>query len=847
MRIKIITMPKINSILLSIVLFSSSLLFAQKPQKPNSAEIYNQLQKLNFLGSVLYIAAHPDDENTRLISYLSNDVKARTGYLSLTRGDGGQNLIGPQLRELLGVIRTQELIEARKIDGGEQFFSRANDFGFSKNPDETLTIWDKEKVLSDVVWAIRKFQPDVIINRFDHRTAGTTHGHHTASAILSTESFSLTNDPKAFPEQLALVSTWQAKRQFFNTSWWFYGSLEKFEAANKASLATIKTGVYYKNLGKSNQEIAALSRSSHQSQGFGSSGSRGEDTDYLELINGSPLSDKNNIFEGIDTSWNRVKGGKAIGELMSQILMQFDYNNPASSIPALVNAYQMIKSLEENHWKTIKSTEIKNTIAACAGLYLEAVSQNQEAYPGSTVKLKLEAINRSSQSINLNSVNSLPEDKLTVLNRSLDNNKDENIALEIKLPENIEYTAPYWLKEKGTVGMYTVAQQKNIGIPDIIRDVKVVFNVSINGVEIPFERTVVYKYNDIVNGEMYNFLDIVPEVTTSIISDVALFNSNNSKAIGVKVKAGKDDIQGEVKLNLPKEWTVTPASIPFNLSKKGMEHIVYFNVTPPSQPSEIYAKSTAVVANKIFDKDQAIIDYLHITKQQVLMPAESKFIRLDLKINKQKIGYIMGAGDEVPKSLGQMGYTVTLLKPEEITAESLRNIDVLMTGIRAYNTVPVLKNKQQLLFDFVKSGKTMIVQYNTPDNELTKDMAPYPLKISRDRVTEEDADVRFLAPNHPVLNYPNQITANDFKGWKQEQGLYYPNEFDKAFIPILSSNDTGENPTNGALLVAPYGDGYYVYTGLSFFRELPEGVAGAYRIMANLISLKQTAIANSKK
>jgi LmbE family N-acetylglucosaminyl deacetylase len=847
MRIKTITMPKINISLLFILLFSSALLLAQKPQKANSVAIYNQLQKLNFLGSVLYIAAHPDDENTRLISYLSNDVKARTAYLSLTRGDGGQNLIGPQLRELLGVIRTQELIEARKIDGGEQFFSRANDFGFSKNPDETLSIWDKEKVLSDVVWAIRKFQPDVIINRFDHRTAGTTHGHHTASALLSAESFNLTNNPSIFPEQLRLVSTWQAKRQFFNTSWWFYGSQEKFDAANKISLATIKTGVYYKNLGKSNQEIAALSRSSHQSQGFGSSGSRGEDTDYLELINGNPLTDKNNIFEGIDTSWNRVKGGKPIGDLLSQIVLQFDFANPEASIPSLLKAYQMIQSLDENHWKTIKSNEIKNTITACAGLYLEAVAQSQEAYPGSAITLKLEAINRSSVPINLISVTSLPEEKITVLNRSLDNNKDENIAFEIKLPQNIEYTAPYWLKEKGTAGMYTVAQQKNIGIPDVIREVKVVFNVSIGGIEIPFERPVVYKYNDNVKGEMYNFLDVVPEVTISILNEVALFNSNSSKTIGVKVKAGKDNLEGDVQLNIPKEWSVSPKFIPFNLSKKGMEQVVYFNVTPPSQPSEIYAKSIATVDNKIFDKDQVIIDYNHITKQQVLMPAEAKFIKLDLTINDQKIGYIMGAGDEVPKSLSQMGYAVTLLKPEEITSESLKNIDVIMTGIRAYNTVPTLQSKQQVLFDFVKSGKTMIVQYNTPDNSLTKDIAPYPLKISRDRVTEEDAAVSFLEPHHPVLNTPNQITANDFKGWKQEQGLYYPDEFDAAFVPIISSNDKKESPTKGALLVAPYGNGYYIYTGLSFFRELPEGVAGAYRLLANLISLKNPATENTTK
>ncbi len=813
---------------------------AQQPQKPNSVEIYNQIQKLNFLGSVLYIAAHPDDENTRLISYLSNEQKARTGYLSLTRGDGGQNLIGTQLRELLGVIRTQELIEARKIDGGEQFFSRANDFGFSKNPTETLAIWDKEKVLADVIWAIRKFQPDVIVNRFDHRSPGTTHGHHTSSAMLSVESFELANNPTIFPEQLQFVKPWQAKRQFFNTSWWFYGTIEKFNAADKTNLIALQTGVYYAGLGKSNQEIAALSRSRHQSQGFGSTGARGEETEYLEFINGSALKEKKSLFEGIDTSWNRVKGGKAIGDLLTAIANEFDHNNPSASIPNLAKAYVMMKALDENHWAPLKSEAIKEIIAACSGLYLEAVAQNQEATPGSTIKLKLEAINRSSAPIQLMSVTTLPEKTNTPQNRELKNNILNNINLDLKLPESINYTQPYWLRENGTVGMYAVNQQQNIGIPDIIREAKVVFNVQINGIEIPFERTIVYKYNDDVKGEVYNYLDIVPEVTTSIVDKVLLFKDTKIKYVGVKIKAGKDAVKGNLQFELPQSWNVSPKSIPFNILKKGTEQIVYFEVTAPNKSEEAVAKSVAIIDNKRFDKEQIIINYDHITKQQVLKSAEAKCIKTDLKTNEERIAYIMGAGDEVPSSLTQLGYTVTLLKPEEITPEKLENFDVVMTGVRAYNTVTALANKQTILFDFVKGGKTMLVQYNTAGDLITENIAPYPLKLSRDRVTEEDAEVRFLAPNHPVLNYPNKITSKDFQDWKQEQGLYYPSEYDKAFTPILSSNDKGETPKNGALLIAPYGKGHYIYTGLSFFRELPEGVTGAYKLISNIISLKSS-------
>ena len=831
-------MKKPSSIILLIFYCFIQITYGQQPLKPNSAFIYNQIEKLNFLGSVLYIAAHPDDENTRLISYLSNDKMARTGYLSLTRGDGGQNLIGPELRDQLGVIRTQELLEARKIDGGEQFFSRANDFGYSKNPEETLQIWDKNQVLSDVVWAIRKFQPDVIINRFDHRSPGTTHGHHTASALLSVESFDLANDAAVFPNQLKWVKPWQPKRQFFNTSWWFYGSKEKFDAADKTKLSSLQIGVYYPSIGKSNQEIAALSRSCHESQGFGSTGSRGEEIEYLEFLKGVSLNNTSNIFEGVDTTWNRIKGGAAVGELVQKILKEYDFKNPASSIPNLVKVYSMVQLLEDVHWKSIKTEELKKLIAACSGLYLEVVSENQTATPNNPLNVKIEAINRSENSMILKNVISMPEGKNTTLNSPLNNNISFNKNLAIQLPETVNYTNPYWLNEKGTLGMYKVNEQQNIGIADVIREVKLVFNIEINTVTIPFERNIVYKYNDPTRGEIYNPLDIIPEISTTIIDNVALFNSSKSKTIGVKIKAGKENQKGILKLELPSNWKVNPTEFAFALSKKGEEQIVNFEVFPPKNSDEITAKAISIVNGKSFDIEQININYEHISKQQILRTSEARFIRLDIKTGNEKIAYLMGAGDEVPKSLMQMGYEVTEINPSEITKEKLANYDVLITGIRAYNTVKELKFKQEILLNFVKEGKTMLVQYNTTDELVTKNIAPFPIKISRDRVTEENAEVRFLAPEHPVLNYPNKITTKDFEGWTQEQGLYYPSEWDESFTPILSSNDRKETPKNGGLLIAKYGKGNYIYTGLSFFRELPEGVTGAYRLISNLISIK---------
>lgn len=830
-------MQKLYFFLLTIFSFSVSNCLAQQPAKPSSVALYNQIQKLNFLGSVLYIAAHPDDENTRLISWLSNDKKAQTAYLSLTRGDGGQNLIGSELRELLGVIRTQELIEARKIDGGMQFFSRANDFGYSKNPDETLDIWNKEEVLSDVVWAIRKFQPDVIINRFDHRSPGTTHGHHTSSAMLSFEAFDKVNDATVFPNQLKYVSTWQPKRLFFNTSWWFYGSREKFENADKTNLAEINTGTYYTTLGKSNQEIAALSRSRHQSQGFGSTGSRGDDNEYLEFLKGEKLTDKNNIFEGINTTWSRIEGGKTIGDILTNVEKNFDFKNPSASIPELIKAYNLIQNLKDTHWKIIKTVEIKKIIAGCAGLFLEAVSDVQEATPNSTIKVKLEAINRSAIKMNWNTIQTIPNVMITQEVLPLENNKGVAKTIELLLPENTKYTYPYWLQEPGTIGMYRVDSQENIGIPDVLREIKVTFLIDINGTTIPFERNVVYKYNDDVKGEVYQPLDIVPIVTSKLNEKVYIFNSNRSKTVTVKAKAGKDAISGTIKLSLPEDWSVSPAEIPFIINKKGGEVLAVFKVSPSKEASEVDIKSIVTVNSQMFDKEKIDIDYPHIFKQMVLQPATAKGIRLKIKTKNEKIAYIMGAGDEIPKSLEQMGYSVVIIKPEHISTELLAPYDVVMTGIRAYNTVNALATKQKILLDFVKNGKTMIVQYNTLGDFVTDNFSPYKLKISRDRVTDENAEVRFLAPDHQVLNYPNKITTDDFKGWTQEQGLYYPSEWDVAFTPILSSNDKGETPKDGALLVAKYGKGNYIYTGLSFFRELPVGVSGAFRLMANLIAI----------
>jgi LmbE family N-acetylglucosaminyl deacetylase len=821
-----------------LFLLVTSYTFAQQPKKPNSSEIYESIKKLNFLGSVLYVAAHPDDENTRLISYMSNHLKARTAYLSLTRGDGGQNLIGPEIRELLGVIRTQELLAARRIDGGEQRFTRANDFGFSKHPDETLVIWNKKEVLSDVVLAIREFQPDIIINRFDHRSPGSTHGHHTSSAMLSVEAFKLANNKNAYPEQLKTTNIWQPKRQFFNTSWWFYGSEENFEKADKTNLLSIDTGVYFSSNGLSNPEIAALSRSAHKSQGFGSTGSRGEQIEYIELINGDLPVDKSKLFEGIDTSWNRVKGGKAIGDILKDVENQYDFKNPSASIPQLIEAYKLIQNLDDEHWRIIKTEEIKNIIYACSGLYLEAITESNHATNNTKVPLEIEMINRSKSNIVFTGLQLTDNESKSLYKRfSLEENKRELLKDTIQISKNQQPTTPYWLTKKGTLGMYTVENKKLIGLPETPRTYTAIFKLEIEGTKFEFVKPLVYKTNDPVKGEVYKPFEIIPEVSAKVAEKVIIFENDQQKEITVIVKAGRDNLEGYVQLAYPNDWTVFPEQQEVSITHKGEEQILKFNVIPPKYQSEGLITPMVHIKNNIYTNELIEIDYDHIPFQTILLPSESKIVRLDIQKKGENIGYIEGAGDILPESLKQIGYNVIILKPEDINSETLSRLDAIVVGIRAYNTVDELKYKQNLLFDFVKQGGNLIVQYNTNFRLKVDDLAPYNLKLSRDRVTDENAEVRFLKPDHPLLNYPNKITEKDFEGWTQERGLYFPNEWSEEFTPLLSMNDIGESPKDGSLLIANFGKGHYIYTGLSFFREFPEGVAGAYRLFANMLSI----------
>lgn len=789
------------------VLLTFPVFLSAQMQQMNAAEIALGLAKLNVKGSVLYIAAHPDDENTRLLAYLAKEAKVRTGYLSLTRGDGGQNLIGNEQAELLGLIRTQELLAARKTDGAEQFFTRANDFGFSKTADESFKIWGKEQILSDVVWVIRKFQPDVIITRFpEDSRAG--HGHHAGSAILAKEAFTAAADPKRFPEQLKFVKVWQAKRIVWNTF--------NFGGTNTTSSDQLKidVGLYNALLGKSYGEIAAISRTNHKSQGFGSALQRGESFEFFSHVGGEPA--KTSLFDGIKTTIE----DKAVQSILSEIESAFKVNEPWLSLPNLLKLKKATKNAMFNHQL------VDDLILACAGVWTEVNTPENEYAVGDSIPVKIQAIARTNMEISL-----ITPNKTIVL----EPNKLSVIDFKVF---SAQTTQPYWLQKNHPIGQYIIDSQEEVGYPENPQKLAVKLQLKIEDQIIEWNSPVVYKSTNPIRGERYQPLILAPTVTATLSEKAYIFNGDVAKNIAVHLKSFRSNSLGFIAPQLPKGWKSDPEKIYFNLEKKGDEQDVSFTVTPGAETSGNVVLQINI-NGKVDDKSLKIISYDHIPNITVFPQSVAKVEKIDLKIVGKKIGYIDGAGDLVADALKEMGYQVTHLTLAQILNSNLSVFDAIVTGVRLYNINDDAKIMQPKLLAYVQNGGTLLVQYNVNNGLKTANIGPYPFKLSTKRVTEEDAKINFINPLNAALNYPNKITTKDFEGWVQERGLYFAADIDPKYTTVLSMNDTGEAASDGALLIADYGKGKFVYTSLAFFRELPAGVQGAYRLFANLLTAKQ--------
>lgn len=801
----------------------------QSVSPQNAAEIRLSLKKLNVLGSVLYIAAHPDDENTALLAAFTQGRLYRTGYLSLTRGEGGQNLLGPEQGVSLGLIRTQELLAARRIDGAEQYFTRAVDFGFSKSTGETLRFWGKEKILSDIVWVIRSFRPDVIITRFTPTLGG--HGNHTASAFLTEEAFHAAADSTRFPEQLRYVSTWQAKRIVWNVFRFGNDTTRK-----TLPLPSIDLGAYAPLLGKSFTEIAGESRSMHKSQGFGAAQNRGEFLNYFQHIAGD--SARKDLFDGVNTTWLRLKDTDSLQKIFDEAYSNFDDERPAQSIPLLFKALQRMESLTQDPWIIHKKEELIRTILACAGVWVEATTTDISGVPGSEVKFTTTVVNRSPYPFILDRIILPLNGSDTTLRKKLESNQLLRTNFTLCLPESLEYTQPYWLREDPQTGSYNVSNQLFIGQAENTPLINItVVLASPDGkltMSVPLRQRIV----DPVDGESFNPFEIVPPVTVNVEEPVILFPDQSVRQIRIMLKSGTENAKGFVRLKLPDLWTAVPAKSEFNLMNKNDEQSISFSIKPlPGAKSGAWT-AEAEIGKKIVDCGMQVIKYKHIPPQIFFPRAEGKLLRIDLKHSGRSVGYIMGAGDEVPSALRQMGYVPAMLSDEDLAEGNLDTYNVIVAGVRAYNTRPQLRINQQRMMEYVKRGGTYIVQYMTPQKGETDNIGPYPMNISRDRVAEEDAPVTFLNRNNPLLTTPNRITADDFKDWIQERGLSFADRWDGRYDSVLSCHDTNEPERAGGLLMTKYGKGYFVYCGYAFFRQLPAGVEGAYRLFANMLSLR---------
>jgi len=801
--------------------------------------ILQDLRSFNTVATVLHIGAHPDDENTQLITYFARGRGYRTAYLSLTRGDGGQNEIGPEFDEKLGLARTQELLSARALDGGRQFFTRAIDFGYSKSPEETLAFWDRKEVLGDVVRIIRKFRPDVIVTRFPIPPGSGGHGHHTASAILAVEAFKLAGDPAAYPEQLKQgLSVWQPKRVVWNG---FSGGRGGGGAAIGGPTLELDIGGHDPVTGETFSAIANRSRARHITQGFGAMASRAAQASvqasFVHL--GGDVA-KVDLMDGIDTTWSRVPGGAEIGRMVAAIMAQFKPDAPAASVPALLALRPQLARLTADPVVDDRRAQLDRIIQACLGLSVETTAPVAEVVPGESLVLTQTVRITSKVSVEWTATRVLyPAQELQIA-RDLQSNVASTAELTLKVPADAPLTQPYWLRAEGSSGIAKVDDPRLIGDPENLPTFPVEYHFEIDG-----QRLVIADEPKHISpgpkGERRRRVDVIPPVSLHFASDVSLFAPGSSRPVDVEIKSARAGAAGKVKLELPSGWKAAPNDFSFTLGAVNATARFTFTVTAPAQVTAGRVTAMAEVGGARFAQQRVMIDYAHLPVMLLQPPARARLVSLDVAARGRAVGYLPGAGDDSARALEQLGYRVTILTDTDLTAEKLRGLDAVVFGVRAFNERADLTSNLPALFAYVEAGGTVIAQYNRPAGSLPP-LGPYALSIAGSappwRITDEKSPVTFLAPNHPVLTTPNRIGRSDFEGWVQERGAYFPSSWDEAhYTAILALNDPDEKPLTSGLLVARHGKGYYVYTGLAFFRQLPAGVPGAYRLFANLVSL----------
>jgi hypothetical protein len=657
------------------------------------------------------------------------------------------------------------------------------------------------------------------------------------------EAFDAAGDPKRFPEQLKYVSVWQPQRLFWNT--FNFGGPNN--TPSDPSYLKLDVGVFNPLLGKGYGEIAADSRSMHKSQGFGSAKNRGEDIEQFKWLKGSAA--QTDLFEGIDQSWKKFPEGKKMSELVENCMKNFDVQHPEKSIPALLEMHKYLNTSMKSdpafiYWRTQKIKEIEKLIGTCTGLFAETYAAAYSAIPGSEISLSTKIVNRNGYPLKLEKISYLQHaghfHTDSSLDLSLDRNKLYTFKHKEKLKEDLPFSNPYWLNEKHEPGAFIIKDRQLIGKPENDPAAAVELTINIDGTSLKFTRGVTYKFVDPVRGEVYRPFEVLPPATVNIPEKAFVFSDVQARSFAFTVKANAPNVSGTLDVQVPAGWNIEVKNNAFSLNKAGDEILVQATLSPGKNPAAGKLSVHLNINGKAYGKSIQRIEYDHIPYQFVLSDAEATLVNVSLAKAGTRIGYIPGAGDDVPAALKQIGYTVTMLSDEQLLNEDLnKHYDAIVTGVRAYNTNDRMPAYHKRLMEYVSKGGNMVVQYNTNSRvgPMNTNIGTYPITITRDRVTDENAAVTFLKKEDPILHYPNAISETDFKGWIQERGIYFATERDSAYEAILSMHDAGEKELDGSLITTNYGKGRFIYTGLVFFRELPAGVPGAYRLFVNLLSL----------
>ncbi len=834
---------------------------APPPAGLTGAAILQELREFRTFGTVLMVAAHPDDENRALLAFLSKSRDLRTGYLSINRGDGGQNEIGPEFDAKLGVIRTQELLAGRRLDGARQFFTSAIDFGYSKSLDETLRIWDHQAVLGDVVRVIRTFRPDVIVTVFSP-VPGNTHGHHTASAYLAVEAFKLAGDPKAYPEQIAEgLQPWQPVRI----------------VQNGGNGLSISGGNTDPATGETVQAIANRTSAQHKTQGFGGGGGGGRGggaggnnfSAGFTLLDGTPGT---GLMDGVDTTWARIpNGGAEIANLADELIANFKPDAPDASVPAILALRAKLTALKSDDPVVAEKRGLFDCILQHSlGLVVETTSLMPEFVPiineggdivapgAYTFDYRYNVIVRGKYPVVFLETGQTQQNRVSFanpglrawqpgsyayLNHDLQPGGTMNgtgIFVTI-VSKEVQGSQPYWLREEPRAGIYQVSDgdRKLIGQPENPVTFTTRYMFKVGGQDLIIENEVLAANKP---DQPPRRLMVISPVSLKFGSSVALFTPGAKKTIEVEISAARANAAGTLRLELPAGWTAAPTGQPFKLAASGDKAKLAFTVTAPASSATGSILAVAEMSDGTrFSNGREEIRYDHIPPQLLQSPARLKVVATDFVARGKNVGYLPGAGDATAEALAQLGYNVTTLTGADLTAEKLRGLDAVVIGVRAFNERTDFAANLPGLLAYAEAGGTVIAQYNRPNGLNTQQLGPYPLSIAGQapplRVTDETAPVTFRLPDHPALNTPNKITTADFAGWVQERGAYFASSWDAHYEAPLAMSDPGETQPDSSLLIAKYGKGYYVYTSLAFFRQLPAGVPGAYRLFANLVSL----------